>query len=911
MTGQYGRIEKSKNLQLAGAAGMILANTDEQGESIVAAEFCIPGIHIGDLDGDDLRSWLETGSNHKGNITGFDRIIDNALGDRVSSSSSRGPNPPPAQDIMKPNVIAPGTSILGAYTPTPFIFLSGTSMASPHIAGAAALLLGTDNSMTPSMISSALELTAAPELATDFDGSFATPHERGAGRPILRDAANNGIYFNETEAGFISANPAIGGVPRDLNLPSLTDAACEQQCSFTRTVTDRAGGRSWTATAEGFPAGVVSTVSPASFTLGNGGSRELQFNFDLRNADVIGSWVYGNIVLRSSGLPDAVMPVVLFATGGELPVEWEIFASQESGWQDFELQGLINMPQATFTSGGLVAPQATSQNLPQDPTNLEPYDGGSGIFTVWHSVTEEDLWLHTRTSSPTAPDVDLYVGIDANRDGVADEEEEICSSTTPFDAERCDILNPTPGDYWIIVQNWTSGPSNNDQLDLVSAVVGPDSGSGLVATGPGMTQGGEPFDVRVSWNNMNALEGEELLGAVGFGTSADKPANIGVIPLFWSRLNVGAAKTLPLVEGREHRFVVGPNGMHDRAFIDIPPGATSLNITASGGDSVQNAGLSLALHRVEFDDAFSEAPLAAPAPAGTPVASASGSSGGGPVLEVSGGSLQPGRWYVVVSNSNPNSSAVSLRADVESSGQKVPVKGNLLISVNRGGISQGIDYQPVGAAHGLIWYTYYDNHKPAWYLASGIADDSNFWSGSLLRFTNDGAADRFERVGVASVTMLDNTDSIFSWTLFGESGSERMGLVTGQDANPCPQIGGQATSISGFWGRAQAGLGGASVLLTDAVHAEIHYLYDGGGYPVWLQAAGANGDGLTMTQFEGDCPTCATTSVSSTNVGVLTPEFSSAMNGQWNQDYTLVTPLAGQVDRDDMVVKISSIRACD
>jgi len=913
--GQYGRVEKGKNVMLAGAGGMILANTDEQGESINSDVHCLPATHVGDIDGDALRAWLASGDGHAGSISVAQRVLSDDLADQVTSFSSRGPNQPNSvKDILKPNVIAPGASILGAYAGAgnPFQFLPGTSQASPHIAGAGALLLSVHPNWSTAMIASALELTATPELATDFDNSVATHHERGAGRPRLADAANAGLYLNETNANFVNANPGIGGNPRNLNLSTMTNSDCEGTCSFTRTVTDLVGGKSWTATPEGFPAGSAVTVTPSNFSLTSGGSRTLAVDIDLRGASAsVGNWVYAGIRLSATGVPDAVMPVTVFSNGGDLPEEWHIFTDRNGGWQEFALDGLATMPEATFVSGGLVPPQLDSVFLPQDSTRDDPYDGGNGILTVWHEVPEGALWLHTRTLASTAPDVDLFVGRDNDGDGVADENEEICSSTTTDDLELCDILNPAAGDYWVIAQNWSSS-GGTDEVFLQSAVIPGGAGLQLNATGPGRLDSGDAFNVRVSWHDVNALNGQELLGAVGVGTHRDSPSNIGVIPLYFHRNGLAAPETLPILNGVDHEFALAGLGSHDRAFIDIPPGASQLTVSASGADNLQNNGLQIDLHRVDFDNAFTQAPFASPAPDTAPITSATGSGGNGPQVAIAGASLEPGRWYAEVRNNNPTAASVTLRADVTSSGMPIPVNGHLWISENRPNISQGHDYQPIGGARGFLWYTYTDGHEPTWYLSAGAAPDGNIWHGNLLRFTNDGSEQQFVVVGHVAVTMLDTGDSVFSWTLFGKSGSERMDIIANLLNNPCPLIDSTETSISGFWGKAQEGLGGASVLYTSSVHAEIHYMYDDLGNPVWLQAAGSNGNDITLTQFEGYCPTCNATPITFDDVGVLTHDYDSDSSADWTFDYLLMPPLSSDTDRmDPDVIKLSDIRACD
>src|SRR5207253_3915274 len=113
--------------------------------------------------------------------------------------------------------------------------LSGTSMATPHMTGAAALVIALHNTWTPAEVESALMTTAKTSVTEG--GKPAGVFARGAGRADLTKAALAGLVLNETAPNYLAADPAAGGDPTTLNVPSIATSGCEATCTWTRTVT--------------------------------------------------------------------------------------------------------------------------------------------------------------------------------------------------------------------------------------------------------------------------------------------------------------------------------------------------------------------------------------------------------------------------------------------------------------------------------------------------------------------------------------------------------------------------------------------------------------------------------------------------------------------------------------------------
>ena len=130
----------------------------------------------------------------------------------MAAFSSRGPQTA-MPDLPKPDVTAPGVQILAgaADQPAPttllrpgFLFqaIQGTSMASPHVAGAGALLTQAHPTLSPAELKSELMLTANPDvLQGGRQDAGRRPFDRGSGEIDPNQAADSGLVLDTTTDG--------------------------------------------------------------------------------------------------------------------------------------------------------------------------------------------------------------------------------------------------------------------------------------------------------------------------------------------------------------------------------------------------------------------------------------------------------------------------------------------------------------------------------------------------------------------------------------------------------------------------------------------------------------------------------------------------------------------------------------
>ncbi|HEX7949942.1 MAG TPA: S8 family serine peptidase [Candidatus Limnocylindrales bacterium] len=215
---------KVRSAIAAGAVGVVVVNNVAGDPTAMATDGLggddLPAVMIGKAEGAALRTAAPTTADANASFQEF--ITTN--GDIIAGFSSRGPTS--VDFAVKPDLTSVGVNVLSSIplnSGDDWAFFSGTSMATPHIAGSAAVLLGLHPSWTPAEVKSALVNTADRVVKDSTNGTaIVGPLVQGVGRENLGDASTAEVTFWPISASF-------GKVSGSQNVPATMSITLTNQ----------------------------------------------------------------------------------------------------------------------------------------------------------------------------------------------------------------------------------------------------------------------------------------------------------------------------------------------------------------------------------------------------------------------------------------------------------------------------------------------------------------------------------------------------------------------------------------------------------------------------------------------------------------------------------------------------------
>jgi subtilisin family serine protease len=523
------RVEKSQVVGDAGGVGMILTNVTPN--SLNADIHTVPTVHVDDISGAAIKAYVASTTTPTAVLAPGTRITGPSVpAPDVASFSSRGPALAGSGDLLKPDIMAPGVDVLAAISPIEsgrlYDFLSGTSMASPHIAGIAALIKDKHPDWSPAEIKSALMTTAGTRrnngspIQDQATSAAATALDYGAGQVRPNKAIDPGLVYDAGTKDWLAylcgirqacftGIPAID--PSDLNYPSIAIGALAGSQTITRTVTNVSGHYSVYAADVQAPTGIKVSVNPRFFVIGPGKTKTYTVTFTNKDATLntyaLGSltWTDGNHNVRS---PLAVRPVALAA-----PAQVSSTGAPTSYTVGFGYSGPF-----TATPRGLVPATTYVDNVVDDPSNDIGTALSTGVGVKFYEVsipagtTYARFSLFSAFTDGAGDDLDLYVFNPAGN--------QVAASGNGGSDEEANLVNPAAGTYTVVVHGWEAegGDSN---YTLFQWLLGSADAGNMTITAPATATLGGTGTINLSFSGLTA--GTKYLGSVSYSGAPSMP----------------------------------------------------------------------------------------------------------------------------------------------------------------------------------------------------------------------------------------------------------------------------------------------------------------------------------------------------------------------------------------------------
>jgi hypothetical protein len=519
--GVNARIEKSFVSRDAGAVGMVLVNVTPN--SLNGDLHAIPSVHIGNDAYEPLTDYLAT-ANPVGSIVPLDPGESTLEVPEIAAFSSRGPSITTSGDILKPDISAPGVDVLAAVSPVGpthfgrnYDLISGTSMASPHIAGLSALLYQRHSDWSPMMIKSALMTTAVDHASTDATegGVFA----QGAGFVQPNPAADPGIVFDsgiidwlgyletivgDLDAAFGTTIPTVDG--SQLNQASIALGSLTGVETVVRTLTN-VSDQEETFTPLVDIDGVTVAADPATVTIPAGESADVEITFT-RDDAAADEYVTGSLTWEGDNGHEARMPLAVRPVNVAAPAE--VTGDGADGGVEVEVTAGFNGTLGSDVHGLAGAtPSAESVTVgPFDDTDPVA-DADTDRFEVDAAGAKA---IRFDVDGAASADIDLWVY------QVVDDEEVLIDLSADGDAdETVTLRDPEDGTYVAYV----NGFAGDGNYQWTQWVVGDADEGNLTVTPPSQpVTVGETVTFDLAWTGLDPAQ--RWFGVVGWTNGGEE-----------------------------------------------------------------------------------------------------------------------------------------------------------------------------------------------------------------------------------------------------------------------------------------------------------------------------------------------------------------------------------------------------